>query len=203
MLEPSIGGIKGVICLSTTDAMRKNRSLAAILLGLSLFLSGCNFTTPKNYFEQAVLNTNLLHAFGGQGALSDMARPSLKLVPGSNNQTVTMTRAEIVQNQINVVQANLVKIKALPDSDETRDMVQTSIKLHELALATYKGEYVELARLFDTGASESDKQNKAREIDMKYLNGFRTTYTSLIELGKAYAAKHNIKVQWDVSTQPT
>jgi hypothetical protein len=183
--------------------MRKNRSLAAIVLGLSLFLSGCNSTTPENYFQEAVLNTNLLHTFGGQGALSDMARPSLKLVPGSNNQTVPMTRAEIVQNQINVVQANLVKIKALPDSDETRDMVQTSIKLHELALAAYKGEYVELARLFDTGASESDKQNKAREIDMKYLNGFRTTYTSLIELGKAYAAKHNIKVQWDVSTQPT
>jgi hypothetical protein len=132
-----------------------------------------------------------------------MAHPSLKLVPGSNNQTVPMTRSEIVQNQINLVEANLTKIKALPDSDETRDMVQTSIKLHELALAAYKGEYVELARLFDTGASVSDRQNKAREIDTRYLSGFRAMYAHLIELGKAYASKHNIKVQWDVSTQPT
>jgi hypothetical protein len=183
--------------------MRKIHSLAAVLLGLSLFLSACNSATPEKYFEEAVLNTNILHTFGSQGALSDLAPPSLKLVPGGNNQTAPMTRAEIVQNQINLVEANLTKIKALPDSDETRDMVQTSIKLHELALTAYKGEYVELARLFDTGASESERQNKAREIDTKYLGGFRTTYAHLIELGKAYASKHNIKVQWDVSTQPT
>jgi hypothetical protein len=183
--------------------MRKNFSLAAVLFALSLSFSACNSATPENYFEEAVLNTNLLHTFGGQGALTDMAHPSLKLVAGSNNQTVPMTRAEIVQNQINLVEANLAKIKALPDSDETRDMVQTSIKLHELTLNAYKGEYVELARLFDSGASESDRQNKAREIDAKYLNGFRTTYAHLIELGKTYAAKHNIQVQWDVSTQPT
>jgi len=192
----------GGTCLST-DTMRKNLSLAAILLAPALFLSACNSATPENYFEEAVLNTNLLHTFGGQGALSDLAQPSLKLVPGSNNQTVPMTRAEIVQNQTNLVEANLAKIKALPDSDETHDMVQTSIKLHELALAAYKGEYVELARLFDTGASASYRQNKAREIDTKYLNDFRTAYAHLIELGKAYAAKHNIKVKWDVSTQPT
>jgi len=49
------------------------------------------------------------------------------------------------------VEANLGKLKVLPDSEETREMVQISIRLHEFVLRAYKTEYLQLAKLYDEG----------------------------------------------------
>jgi hypothetical protein len=174
---------------------RRFRSLF-IAFALSLLLSSCNDATPENYFDQAVLNVNLITPFGGQAALYSLAHPSVKLVPGTKDQTTPMTRKEIVEDQIQRVEGNLTKIKALPDSEETRDMVQTSIKLHEFVLPVYKTEYRELARLYDESGSQQERVAKAQEIDSKYLAGYQALFSRLVELGKAYAAKHHIKVQW-------
>jgi hypothetical protein len=167
-----------------------------VAFGVGSFLFSCNFTTPENYFDEAVLNVNLITPFGGQAVLNSFAHPSVKLVPGTKDQTTPMTRREIVENQIQNVEANLSKIKALPDSEETRDMVQTSIRLHELVLPVYKTEYRELAKLYDEGGSGRNRLLKAQEIDTKYLANYQTLFRRLIELGKSYAAKHNIKVDW-------
>jgi hypothetical protein len=107
-----------------------------------------------------------------------------------------MTRKEIIEDQIQRVEGNLTKIKALPDSEETRDMVQTSIKLHEFVLPVYKTEHRELAKLYDEGGSEQERVLKAQEIDIKFLAGFQALFNRLVELGKPYATKHNIKVEW-------
>jgi hypothetical protein len=170
---------------------------AFIAFAVGLLLTSCNNPTPKNYFDEAVLNVNLITPFGGQAALQSLAHPSVKLVPGTKDQTAPMTREEIVEDQIQRVEGSLTKIKALPDSEETRDMVQTSIKLHEFVLPVYKGEYRELAKLYDEGGSQQERVAKAQEIDRKYLAGYQALFNRLIELGKPYAAKHNIKVEWN------
>ena len=164
---------------------------------LGCCLSSCNFATPENYFDEAVLNVNLITPFGGEAALRSFAQPSVKPLPGTKDQTTPMTRNEIIENQIRMVEANLGKIKALPDRDETRDMVQTSIKLHEFVLPVYKTEYRELAKLYDEGGSQQDRIAKAKEIDTKYLTGYQSLFSHLVDLGKAYAARHNIKVEWN------
>jgi hypothetical protein len=169
-------------------------ALIAIALGLSL--ASCNNASPEKYFDEAVLNVNLITPFGGQAALNSLDHPSVKLVPGTKDQTTPMTRKEIVEDQIQRVEANLVKIKALPDSEETRDMVQTSIKLHEFVLPVYKTEYRQLAKLYDEGGSQPERVSTAHEIDTKYLAGYQTLFNRLVELGKAYAEKHHIKVEW-------
>jgi hypothetical protein len=169
---------------------------ALIALAVGSLLSSCNNATPENYFDEAVLNVNLITPFGGQAALQSLAQPTVKLVPGTKDQTTPMTRKEIVEDQIQRVEGNLSKIKALPDSEETRDMVQTSIKLHEFVLPVYKTEYRQLAKLYDEGGSQPDRVSTAHEIDTKYLTGYQALFNRLVELGKAYAAKHHIKVQW-------
>ena len=170
---------------------------AFIALALCSLLPSCNNASPENYFDEAVLNVNLITPFGGQAALYSLAHPSVKLVPGTKDQTTPLTRKEIVDGQIQRVEANLTKIKALPDSEETRDMLQTSIKLHEFVLPVYKTEYRELAKLYDEGGSEPERVAKAQEIDSKYLAGYQALFSRLVELGKAYAAKHNIKIEWN------
>ena len=169
-------------------------TLIALVFGL--VLSSCNNASPENYFDEAVLNVNLITPFGGLAALNSLAHPSVKLVPGTKDQTTPMTRKEIVGDQIQRVEANLTKIKTLPDSEETRDMVQTSIKLHELVLPVYKTEYRQLAKLYDEGGTQEERMSAAREIDLKYLANYQTLFNRLVELGKAYAEKHHIKVQW-------
>jgi len=176
--------------------MSKRRRSVITTFAIGCFVSACNFTTPENYFDEAVLNVNLITPFGGQAILDSLAHPSVRLVPGTKDQTTPMTRHEIVENQIQSVEANLNKIKSLPDSEETREMVQTSIKLHEFVLPVYKNEYLELAKLYDEGGSQQNRLAKAQEIDTKYLAGYKALFGRLIELGKAYAAKHNIKVEW-------
>ena len=176
--------------------MNRQFSSTLIAVAVSSFLSSCNFTTPENYFDEAVLNVNLITPFGGQAALSSFAHPSVKLVPGTKDQTSPMTRKEIIEDQIQRVEGNLTKIKGLPDNEETRDMVQTSIKLHEFVLPVYETEYRELAKLYDDGGSQQEQVSKAQEIDTKYLAGYQALFRRLVELGKAYAAKHNIKVEW-------
>ena len=67
------------------------------------------------------------------------------------------------------VEANLGKLKVLPDSEETREMVQISIRLHEFVLRAYKTEYLQLAKLYDEGESEGErllKAHRALEISM-------------------------------------
>jgi hypothetical protein len=167
-----------------------------IAVALSLVLASCNNASPENYFDEAVLNVNLITPFGGLAALNSLAHPSVKLVPGTKDQTTPMTRKEIVEDQIQRVEANLTKIKALPDGEETRDMVQTSIKLHEFVLPVYKTEYRQLAKLYDEGGSQQERMSTAREIDSKYLGGYQALFSRLVELGKAYAEKHHIKVEW-------
>jgi hypothetical protein len=167
-----------------------------IVVALSSLLSSCNNATPETYFDEAVLNVNLITPFGGQAALQSLAHPSVKLVPGTKDQTAPMTRKEIVEDQIQRVAGNLAKIKALPDSEETRDMVQTSIKLHEFVLPVYQTEYRQLAQLYDEGGSQPERTAKAQEIDTKYLAAYQALFNRLVELGKAYAGKHHIKVEW-------
>jgi TRAP-type mannitol/chloroaromatic compound transport system substrate-binding protein len=130
----------------------------------------------KHCFAAAVLNVNLITPFGGQAALYSLAHPSVKLVLGTKDQTKPMTRKEIVENQIQRAEGNLSKIKALPDSEETRDMVQASIKLHEFVLPVYKTEYRELARLYDENGSQQERVSKAQEIDTKYLAGYQALF---------------------------
>ena len=175
-----------------------NRRFRSVLIVLAVgsLLSSCNNATPENYFDEAVLNVNLITPFGGQAALYSMAHPSVKLVPGTKDQTAPMTRKEIVEDQIQRVEQNLTKIKALPESEESRDMVQTSIELHEFVLPVYKTEYRELAKLYDEGGSQQDRISRAQEIDTKYLAAYKALFSRLVELGKAYAEKHHIKVEW-------
>jgi hypothetical protein len=121
-------------------------------------------------------------------------------VPGTKDQTTPMSRKEIVEDQIQRVESNLIKIKALPDSEKTRDMAQTSIKLHEFVLPIYKNEYRQLAKLYDEGGSQQERATTAHENDTNYLAGYQALFNRLVELGKAYAAKHHIKVEWQTRT---
>ena len=166
-----------------------------------LLLVSCEMATPENYFDRAVLNCNIMHGFAGSGLRRQLESPSVKL--GKNGQTVPMARKEVIDNAITSLETNFEKVKKLKETDDTRDILQASVALYEYVLPVYKTEYQQLAKLYDEVAPQEQIDALAQAIETKYGPGFAKLFDRLTAAGKPYAARYGIKVNWDVSTEPS
>jgi hypothetical protein len=108
----------------------------------------------------------------------------------------------VVGDKIAFVEESLAKVRKLRQTDDTKDIVQASIALHEYVLPVYRNEYQQLAKLYDGGAAKAEIDGLASAISTKYGPGVAVLFDRLTTAGKAYAAKHEIKVRWDVRTSP-
>ncbi len=165
-------------------------------ISILLFFSACNTTTPEHYFDLAVLNCNGMAGFAGDGMLRQLEQPSVKLAEGSRDQTRSLRRKEVINEKIRFVEENISCLKALRVTDETRLMVQKSIELNEYILSVYRNEYSELALLYDEGANREETYELASEIQQRHAAKFAGLFAELEKLGKAYAEKYHIKVNW-------
>ncbi|MEI9810085.1 MAG: hypothetical protein WDO16_20680 [Bacteroidota bacterium] len=153
-------------------------------------------STPENYFDRAVLNTNTLVGFANDGLQRELDQPSMKMVNGDKDHPVQMKRREIMDNKIRFLEEDMGKLNGLKETDDTREMLQTSKALNEYVLAVYKNEYQQLAKLYDDIADKDQVQSLIQSIHDKYYAGFDELYKKLIAIGKSYAEKHSIKVNW-------
>ncbi|MEO6723588.1 MAG: hypothetical protein ABIN67_24690 [Ferruginibacter sp.] len=168
------------------------------LLCLACFtFKSCNTATPENYFDQAVLNTNMLVGFAGSGMARELESPSVKMEEGTG-KAVPMKRKEVVNDRIKYLEESLGKIKDLKETPDTKEMLQSSLALYEYVLPVYKKEYVQLAALYDEGADKEKIQSQLQGINDKYYSKFNELMDKLINTGKSYAERHSIKVNWGV-----
>jgi hydroxylamine reductase (hybrid-cluster protein) len=170
-------------------------------IALALLLVSCDTATPQNYFDRAVLNCNLMHGFAGRGLRRKLESPSIKLSEDRKTQA-PMKRKEVIDSDTASIEAAFEKVKKLKETEDTREILQASRALYEYVLPVYKIEYQELARLYDEGAPREQIDALARTIETKYAEGFATRFDQLTAVAKPYAARHSIKVKWDVSTAP-
>ncbi len=166
--------------------------LKFLFLGFSVCFMSCNSATPENYFDRTILNSNSFVGFAER--FRDFESPSIKL--NEKGEQVPMKRMEAISTKIQIIEAGFVKVKDLKETEETKDMVQTAKALHEYVLPVYKTEYVQLAKLYDEGASKEKIADQTQMIHDKYYSGFEDLFNKLISIGKVYAAKHSIKAQW-------
>lgn len=161
-----------------------------------LLFTSCNMTSPETYFDEAVLNCNMITGISGDGLIREMETPSVKMKEGSNTETVPIPRKEMLDLRIQYMEKNLEKLRKLQQTADTKEMIQTSIALHEYVLPIYKNEYTELSRMYDEGAPRDQIVSKAQAIHDKYNTKFEELFEKLTTLGKSYAKKHNISVKW-------
>lgn len=176
-------------------AMTPSTFLRSLFSVFFFVLFSCQSATPEKYFDVTVLNTNMLTGFGTEGLYRELEQPSVKLNQATG-KTESMKRSEVIADKIAWAEESLKKIKALHPTDETKDMLQTSTALYEYVMPVYKTDYTQLAKLYDDGAPKIQIEAKAKEIYEKHYPHFEEQYQKLIALGKPYAAKHNIKVEW-------
>lgn len=178
--------------------MSKYLFLAATCI--SLLIASCN-PKPQRYFDVAVLSANMISDFGGRLEY-ELEHPSVTLLEGTKDQTRPMKRSEIIEEKIKIVEDHLKDIKDLNETDDARDILKASIALHEYTLPVFRTEYVQLAKLYDTGAAQEDIAGYQKSIWDKYGNRFSQLFDALTDAGKKYATRHDIKVTWDVQTSP-
>jgi hypothetical protein len=178
--------------------MKKYVFLATAII--CLLFSSCS-PKPEKYFDVAVLNANMVSDFGGRLEY-ELEHPSVTLVEGTKDQTRPMKRSEIIENKIQIVEEHFNEIKALKETDDSRDILKASIALHEYVLPVFKTEYRQLAGLYDNGAAKEEIATYQQSIWDKYGKRFSQLFEALTDAGKKYASKHDIKVNWDVKTSP-
>ena len=164
-------------------------------------VTSCDRATPRDYFDRAMLNTNLISGFAGSGVKQQLKDPSVKLAEG--NHTVTMTRKEVVDGMIQSIDEAYGKLKKLKETDDSREMLRASAAVYEYVLPVYRNEYLRLAKLYDEHAGEKEIEALHQSISDQYLAGFKTRMDSLTAAAKPFADAHGIKVMWDVKTSPS
>ncbi len=179
------------------------KKLLIPLAVISCLVSSCEKPTPQNYFDRTVLNCNLMHGFAGKGMERQLKEPSVKLADSGGSRTVSMTRKEVVDDQIRSLEEAYEKLKHLEETAETREMLQASRSLYEYVLPVYRNEYQQLARLYDGGSGETETDTFHQSIRTNYLAGFQSRMEALTTAAKPYAERHGINVKWDVRTSPT
>jgi len=171
------------------------RTLSKItVLAMICMILSCNTTTPDQYFDIAVLNSNLIAGFANRGDFQQMETPPSVLK--KDNTVGPQSRTEFVETKIQIIEGALEKIKALSEDEETKPMKQASVALYEYALPVYKNEYTALAKKYDSGATQEEVEKDMIAIHDQHFEKFDALYTKLTEIGKAYADKYGIKVNW-------
>ncbi|HEX2606235.1 MAG TPA: hypothetical protein VHK91_02605 [Flavisolibacter sp.] len=171
------------------------RSLITCLILASLIVTSCTTPPPEKYFDVAVLNTNMLHGFAGEGMERELEAPSLKAVPGTD-KPVQMPRKEVVESTLKFNEEAYGKVNELKETEDAKDIMQASKALYAFVLPVYKNEYTQLADLYDKQAPKESIDALQKNIREKYEARFMELYAALTTSGKAYAQKHNINVKW-------
>jgi hypothetical protein len=165
-----------------------------ICFASSILCTSCNSLSPEKTFEIAVLNSNMIVGFASDRLSRELESPSVKLV--ENNKTETMKRSEVIKSKIDFSEEVLGKLKGMKQTDDTKEMLNASVAVYEYILPVYKTEYQQLAKLFDENASEENIRAQTQAIHDKYYQQFDQHYNNLINIGKSFAQRHNIRVNW-------
>lgn len=165
-------------------------------------VSSCESPTPNDYFGRTVLNLNFFRGFADGMMEGQLKQPSMKLSDGAGSEVVPMTRKEVVDDKIQFAEDSFGKVKRLKETDETRALIRASKAVYEYIIPVYRGEYQELARLYDTEAPQAEIDALSQSIREKYGAGYQQRMDAVLAAAKPYAEKNGLRVNWDVGGGP-
>lgn len=163
--------------------------------GVVLSLVACNTTTPERYFDVSVLNANTLGRFGGK-EIYEMLQEAPQTYDEKSKKMVSSSYVDHVKFRIAYAEKAYQDIQALPETEETKAMIEASKDLFGYAIDKEKNGYLSIAAMKDAHAAEDSIKQAAVSFNQQYADAFGQKYDKLMELGKAYADKHHIKVEF-------
>jgi hypothetical protein len=163
--------------------------------GLVISFAACNMTTPKKYFDVSVLNANTFARFGGE-EIYQMLQETPQTYDEKSKKMVQSSYVDHVKYRISYAEKVYKDVQALSETEETKPMIEASRDLFGYAIDKERNGYLSIAAMKDAHVAEDSIKQAAVNFDQLYQEAFSQKYNKLMELGKVYADKHDIKVQF-------
>lgn len=174
------------------------RLLFTIFMSASLLFTACQSPSPNDFFGKAVLNTNLIADFAPERFGRQLEQHTVEFDDMPASKKEGNEAQKVVEMKILSVEKILKDIEDMQVSDEDAKALKAqSIALFEKVLPVYKNEYTAYAKLCDTKGSAEEKAALLQKIQNDYMPEIDKTFDSVHALGKAYAEKHNLNVNWN------
>lgn len=168
----------------------------ALLVILSLSIQSCAEPADK-FFATAILNTNTITDFATPTLAKHINDETTEFPDIPSSKKNGDEAVKMVQNNILYMEKSLNDIKALnANSDDRKAIKEKSLALYEFVIPIYKKEYINYAKLCDGKADQAKKDDLELLIEQKYGAKFEMMYTDLVNIGKAFAEKNNLNVDW-------
>jgi len=188
--------VSGHISNIFADTYSLTMKLRSILLaGIVLSLAACNTTTPERYFDVSVLNANTIGRFGGK-EIYEMLQEAPQSYDEKSKKMVQSSYVEHVKFRIAYTDKTYKDLQALPETEETKPMIDASKDLFNYTIDKEKNGYLSIAAMKDAHAADDSIKQAAVNFNQQYADTFGQKFDKLMKLGKAYADIHHIKVEF-------
>lgn len=172
----------------------KLRALSSI--GAVLLFTACNMTSPDKYFDVSVLNANAISSFGGK-EIYQMLQETPQAYDDKTKKMITSSYVDHVKFRIAYAEKAYKDVQALTETEDAKPILDASKDLFSYTVENEKSGYLTIAAMKDAHAADDSIKQAAVIFDQQFRDGFDKKYDKLMEVGKAYATKHNIKVEFN------
>ncbi len=163
-----------------------------VVLSACLLL-GCNFATPENYFDKAVLNANSISRFGGV-EIAEWLKSKPEIYDQQKKQMVASSYVDFFKFKMSYAEKALSDIAELKETAETKPMLDASKQLFSFVLEQERLGYLNIAQMKDAHMADTAIGQAIAKFDEQNEQAFSTKYDALMQSGKAFADKNHIQV---------
>lgn len=157
-------------------------------------LSSCSSTSPREYFEKAALNSNLVTAYYTPNFFREIIelknQNRLTVFRGQKQQPATAE--EYLKDRLPDLSKNLSEIKSLEETGETKEMLVASVAYIEQADKIFKTDYLKIAKMIDANKPQREIQAAVEDIFSANDPEMFKKYDRLWKAAEIYADKNNI-----------
>ncbi|MFQ6602847.1 hypothetical protein [Flavobacterium sp. C3NV] len=171
-----------------------NNSIILVLIVTSLFLTSCTNLSPEKTFEIAALNSNLLSRFGSKD-INFKLESEPQIYDESQKKMIPSSYYDYFKFDITNLETQFKKIKEIKEDDDNRELLQASKDLFSYAITKEKEGYLPIAKMKDEKASPEQIEKAIADFDAATQSEIDTKFTKLMNVAKAYVAKHNINAK--------
>ncbi|MCC9062353.1 hypothetical protein [Flavobacterium piscisymbiosum] len=171
-----------------------NNSIILVLIVTSLFLTSCTNLSPEKTFEVAALNSNLLSRFGSKD-INFKLESEPQIYDETQKKMIPSSYYDYFKFDITNLETQFKKIKEVKEDDDNRELLQASKDLFSYAITKEKEGYLPIAKMKDEKASPEQIEKAIADFDASTQSEIDNKFTKLMNVAKAYVAKHNINAK--------
>ena len=171
-----------------------NSIILLVLIVTSIFLTSCTNLSPEKTFEVAALNSNLLSRFGSKD-INFKLESEPQIYDETQKKMIPSSYYDYFKFDISNLETQFKKIKEIKEDDDNRELLQASKDLFSYAITKEKEGYLPIAKMKDEKASPEQIEKAIADFDASTQSEIDTKFTKLMNVAKAYVAKHNINAK--------